>query len=93
MKRKKRTENFVIFAAIISPRYLYLFLSQFRISKDFWIYAVRKKERERMKANEREKERENELIIIYLPGFGNTLSKRKEGRRGPDHITGGHHPR
>lgn len=88
-KRKKRTENFVIFAAIISPRYLYLFLSQFRISKDFWIYAVRKKGRERMKVNEREKERENESNNYTFARFRKYFIEAKRGEARP----GSHHRR
>lgn len=54
-KRGRKGKNFVIFATIISPpRYLYLYIPQDRISKDFWIYAVwKKRERERMRAKER----------------------------------------
>lgn len=67
-EKKKERKNFVIFAAIISPRYLYLFLPYFRISKDFWIYAVRKKERKRENESEwaRQRERKKERIDNYM---------------------------
>lgn len=56
-KRGRKGKNFVIFATIISPpRYLYLYIPQDRISKDFWIYAVwKEREKERMRASERAK--------------------------------------
>lgn len=78
-KREKKTENFIIFAIFdnLSPRYLYLYIPQDRISKDFWIYAVKK--RERKKERKREWERARERNDNYICPVSETFIEANGG--------------
>lgn len=77
-EREKREEFCNIRYDNLSPAiFVSIYIPQDRISKDFWIYAVWKKERkkERERENESESERKSEVIIIFAR-FRKLLSKR-----------------